>query len=269
MGQEENKIFQAENTYLNIALLSVLGDREEQQDQTGCILKEKDAFIVVCDGMGGHAEGGKASAVATNWMLNQYNLEYPWDEPTEEMVRAVCQADQEVVSMCDEDGNPIQAGTTLSAITIQDEALNWVSVGDSRIYLHRGNELIQITTDHIYRMVLDKAVEEQRISQEKYQEELPKGKRLVSFVGRGGIPFMDSNTKPFPLRSGDQILLLTDGLYKVLSDQKIKDLLSNNASLPVIIEEMEEKVKEEALKNRIKRDNMTVVLVEIKEDKGS
>ena len=72
---EDEYIYHDENDSLEVAVISVIGDREEQQDCAGAILKDCDALALVCDGMGGQADGKTASNKACDIFLSGFEEE--------------------------------------------------------------------------------------------------------------------------------------------------------------------------------------------------
>ena len=241
-----------------------LGDRDDQQDCFGYSLKQGEGLIVVCDGMGGHEGGRLASSVAVNRMISSYDETYPHADAGSFLLGEVHKADKDVYQLAREDGTLLRAGTTISAVLVKDRKLSWVSVGDSRIYLLRDEEFVQITQDHNYRLALDEHLAAGAIGEEEYQRELARGEALISFLGIGELKIIDINTVPFELQKDDRIVLMSDGLYKLASDDEILRILLNFTNISDALQALEMKAKKKAKYATVKRDNMTVALVRIK-----
>ena len=259
-----DQLIQDGSMELELAVISVLGDREDQQDCFGYSLKPGEGLIAVCDGMGGHEGGRLASSVAVNRMISSYDETYPHVEISSFLLEEVHKADREVYQLAREDGTLLRAGTTVCAVFVKDRKLSWVSVGDSRIYLLRDEEFVQITHDHNYRLALDEHLAAGAISEEEYQRELARGEALISFLGLGELKIIDINTVPFELQKDDRIILMSDGLYKLASDEEIKRILLNFNNISDALQALEMKAKKNAKYATVKRDNMTVALVRIK-----
>ena len=251
-----------ENSIIEVAVLSVLGDREEQQDNAGFQLKIDEGLIVVCDGMGGHDGGQTASTLATEWFLNSYLQEYPCDDPRSWLVDAANDADRRIAELHTSSGKLMKAGSTVVAVYIKADKLFWLSVGDSRIYILRKGELVRATADHNYSVLLNHQLGSGEIDDATYHERISKGEALVSFLGVNGIPYIDSNDVPFGLQSGDRILLTTDGLYKLIPDDGIKNVLVNFENIEDALAALEMKAKKQG--KSLIRDNMTVSLIKVK-----
>lgn len=205
---------------------SVIGSRAEQEDYGYLHVNKGGLFAVLCDGMGGLANGALASKVAAMSMRDSY-ADYLVDGTTDSsqlLYRAMVCADRTVATQF-----AGGAGTTLVAIAISGCGMNWVSVGDSRLYIMRSGELLQVTRDHNYRLRLDEMLQLGKISPEKYALEMNRGNALISYIGKGSVDLFDLTQNEFVLESHDIILLATDGLSNMLA----WDDLSNILGLPL------------------------------------
>lgn len=252
-----DNIKQSENI-LQYAAYSSLGARDSQQDSSFVGANDDTLLAAVCDGMGGMNGGELASETAIRILVENFyqsNLEnIPLFFKT-----VMNQMDESVYALKNE-GKRLGAGTTIVSIIINKEGIFWLSVGDSRIYLYRRGELICPVRSHTYRLLLDKKMAEEKITADIYAEEEKKAEALISFLGIGGIHYMDINQNPFIQESGDQILLCSDGLYKSLSDQRILEILKLNRTPG----DKSKMLVEEALENGGKKqDNTSVILIQI------
>ena len=235
-----------------IAEKTIIGTREEQQDCAFSTRGESHAFAVVCDGMGGLGFGSAASVVAVNKLKELYAA-----KPSEEswpafFLRAVDILDEAVASLRNEKGEKCNAGTTLVATAIEGDALTWLSVGDSRLYILRGNEIVCATRDHNYFLVAQTA-------------EKRKGEALISFIGMGGVEIMDINEAPFRLLPSDILLLTTDGLTKALSDKEIMRILRSGPLEQALAQLIDTATKQS---NRT-QDNTTCIAIQYSKEARS
>ena len=264
--QNHKDNFQAydENSLFEIAIISVLGDREEQQDSVGYEIKPDEGLVVICDGMGGHDGGKLASSIAVDILTRKYLEEYPTHNIQSVLIDTVEEVDRRIASLTDDFGKPLQAGSTLVATFIRGKTLHWVSVGDSRIYLYRNGELVQATEDHVYQTLLDEKKEQGLIDELEYQNKSQQGEALISFLGVNGLPKLDTNDNPFTVIKDDKILLMSDGLYKLVTNNEIMRILSNFTNIEDALKALELKAQKASKYLRINRDNMTVALLRIK-----
>ena len=239
---DDNYSFLKENRNAELVLYSVKGGREEQQDCSGYEIADDRLMAVICDGMGGENDGKKASNTAVGEFLNQYLLSENDGKPDDFFEKAIVSANSAICSFTDKNGNMVCAGTTVVCILIADGLLRWASVGDSRLYILRDNELDRQT----------------------YETEMLQGDGLTSFLGVGREMQVDINVRGIPLHSGDRILMTTDGLYKLVSDEEINRILTNFKNIGEAVQALEMKASHGALKKRTVRDNMTIALVNIK-----
>jgi len=211
-----------------VAMRSIPGTRAQQQDYAFYQAGPDRVFAVVCDGMGGMDEGFTASAVATEKIKEQYCCKNPAESYSSFFMRSVEIIDECVYSLKNTQGERLNAGTTIVAAVIEDDRLYWLSVGDSRLYLLRENEIVQVTRDHNYFLSLNQLAQENRIDRREYEYEAARGEALISYIGMGGVQIADINEIPFRLMHGDTVLLTSDGLSKALPDWEILRILSGS-----------------------------------------
>ncbi len=210
----------------------ILGSRETQQDSfsvsgsTDIFSQETPmGWAVVCDGMGGMSSGEVASQTA-DAVMHQILGSTSLDSNIPELLRqAVFLANEEVKKITL--GTSDISGTTLVSVVANGNQLFYASVGDSRIYLLRGNEIAQITRDHNYAMELDEKVLAGEMTQE---EALATAQReaLISYIGIQELNLADISSEPILMQNEDIVLLCSDGLTKVLPDEEILRLVNAN-----------------------------------------
>ncbi len=195
-----------------------IGARSIQQDAFGFSDKDDTPFVahggvlaVVADGMGGMSHGGEASHLTVKIFLQCYMAKHSDEAIPMAMLRSLQEANQAVVSLSHDVGE-VNVGTTLVAAVVHDDALHWVSVGDSRLYLLRQGKLTQLTQDHVFSVELERDAANGLISLEEAQNH-PERAALTSYLGLPELDLIDQNPEPFTLLAGDQILLCSDGLY--------------------------------------------------------
>ena len=237
---------------------SILGTRAEQQDCCFAQNTQNTAFAVVCDGMGGLGYGSKASAVAMAALRELFAQKQQAQPMPEFFLRAVDVLDECVVNLKDSKGEKCNAGTTIVAAAIDDNKLHWLSVGDSRLYILRGNEIAQITRDHNYFLSLKKMKQNAEITTLQFYQEAKRGEALISYIGMGGVQIMDINEAPFQLLPGDIILLTTDGLTKALQDNEILAIL-RDGNLEQALDHLIKQATKKAVRSQ---DNTTCVAIQ-------
>lgn len=259
---KENYSFYEENSCFEVSLKSIIGTREEQQDSAAVRLNYDNGIIVLCDGMGGHEGGKLASGMAAETMAERFNNRPQNADIPATFLNILDHLDSEVMNLNHSDGTAMKAGTTLVAAFIEKRWIYWASVGDSRIYIIRGDEIVQVTKDHNYKFRLDVQLEENKISLQQYQEKIVDGEALISFLGVGGLELVDMNSEPFALYPGDRVLLTTDGLYKALNEETILKIISNFSNSKEATEALIKKAQRVTKAGSL--DNTTVSLIKMK-----
>ena len=154
------------------------------------------------------------------------------------------------------------SGTTMAACIAEDNKLYWASVGDSRIYIIRGNQMQQVTRDHNYRLHLQEMVRTGQMSEEEAEAARQK-EALISYLGMGNVSLMDINSQPFEMQYGDVVMLCSDGITKTLPDEQIKKIITADAVKP----EQKAKALVDAAThlNSHSQDNTTAALIHYQE----
>ena len=210
---------------INMGISSIIGTRQYQQDTVFGHSDTNSTLAIVCDGMGGLTGGEKASQTATQLLAEDYFSRDKTVSIPEFFRQEAVKMDAAVYSLMDEDGNRLDAGTTCVATIIEGNKLYWLSVGDSKIYIIRNNEIMAVNREHNYRLRLDDRLKRGLISEEEYKAEEAQAEALISYIGIGNVTLMDINQSPFDLMEDDVVLLCSDGLYKRLNDMEILELI--------------------------------------------
>ena len=240
---------------IQIGQIHNIGSRPGQQDSLGVAQVPGGVLAVVADGMGGLADGDKVSQTIVRTMLGDSGQIIQGGNH-QRLYALAAHANKAVLAMLGP-ARQYQCGSTLITVLIQDMLLQWLSIGDSHIYLYRGGRLIQLNREHtLEQELLLEAANGRRSINEIYQN--PKRKGLTSFIGMGELKYVDSSSRPLRLQAGDRILLMTDGVFNTLSDVEIETILSAQATPVKAAAALEQRVL--AHKNP-KQDNFTAILL--------
>ena len=209
-------------------------------------------FFIVADGMGGHAGGQEASKIATEEIYAY--LHQHWDSPIASEVlltQAVEKANLGILE--DQRINPQRRdmGTTVVVLIFRDEQPLCAHVGDSRLYRLRGSQLEQITDDHTW---VGMALKKGEINEQQAKFH-PWRHVLSQCLGREDLRLIE--IQKIEIRSGDRLLICSDGLTEEVTDEQIKTALTNLKSCQETARELID-----AAKAAGGSDNITVVIVE-------
>lgn len=214
-------------------------------------------LFVVADGMGGHAGGDVASAIALN-RIKEADVAYATaEEALFSMQSALIAANALLSETVFERPELTGMGTTVSAIARVGDKVALAHIGDSRIYLLRDGEFTQISVDHTF---VQRLVDTGRITEE---EALVHPRRSVLMRVLGDVdshPEIDTWTHD--TLPGDRWLICSDGLSGVVKADELASIVSNLAASP---KEVGEKLVRASL-DAGAPDNVTVVILDI--DRG-
>jgi len=239
--------------------VSLVGDRDENQDRAG-ILRRGDAILaVVMDGMGGHAHGEVAAEVALESMLTKFaNVKLPVIQTERFISELIFDAHGAVVDAGRHLPSDMMPRATSAVCFIQRERMYWVHVGDSRLYLIRNGELVTRTRDHTHVETL--------LQQGVITEEEINTHPMRNFVDTclGGEIDMGTLTESGPqdVQSGDVIMLCSDGIWGGFQDEEIAKILSDTS---IDLKDQCEAFAADAVKRcHPFSDNSTVIVLRIK-----
>ena len=214
---------------------------------------QKGILLVVADGLGGHTAGEQASETALkNFIAAFHDAGGKIDNRLEAALRAANQAIAREVER-----NPGCEGmaTTLLALTVTRAGVEWISVGDSPLFLFHSGQLNQINEDHSLRPVLTEMAEHGEISAEQ-----SKSKHILRAALTGDeISLVDLSKEPIPLAEGDLVLAATDGIrsLKESGTEKICGQLAN-ADASDLAAAILEAVRDA---NNPRQDNTTIAII--------
>ena len=237
---------------LNFANTSVGKVRNMNQDYY--YVSEDGSLNILADGMGGYTGGEVASRIATESTvkyLNEHfnkNKDYHKEEILEIIDNAIQYANIEVFKKSKQIEELEQMGTTLEICLIYRERAFIAHIGDSRVYRIRKGIMRRLTKDHSYVQTL---VEDGTITKEE-AEHHPKKNMLMKALGCEEKLEPDVMVKGF--QEGDIILICSDGLTNMVSEEQIFNIISNN------IENATEELIKEA-NNNGGLDNITLIII--------
>lgn len=194
-----------------LAVESIPGKRPYQEDSVFAdVLSDGRVLVAVADGMGGHAAGEVASALALRTLQDALAA-------GTELGDAFRLANERVHQMATEPGKQ-GMGTTMVAVVVDDAQFRVANVGDSRIYLISASGIRQLTDDHSF------VAEAMKRGQSKAEAmATPWRDALTRSIGTDEEVEVDV-FGPFPLEGDSAFIVCSDGLYKTLSDDDLRDL---------------------------------------------
>ena len=198
---------------ISLGKIHDIGRRDYQQDSFGqtAVLRNTGILAVLADGMGGLSGGERVSQKIVMEALTFGSTLQANQVPTA-LPGMVAGINRAVNQMLGPKGLYTSGSTVVSAL-ITGNALRWISVGDSRVYLYRDGQLSQLSRDHdLLQDWMPDILGGKRSMAEALRD--PNGRKLTSFIGMGELRHVDYNRTPIPLLPGDRVLLMSDGARK-------------------------------------------------------
>lgn len=241
--------------------------RENNEDKFLIFSNEEFTVLSVCDGMGGHKAGEVASSLAVDYLKDflyqKGDFAITWRGDEEKPSPEKIFSDKNLLEFSKKLNEKIYEksinnpqfkgmGTTFNSVFIFDENMKIINIGDSRTYLIRESKILRLTKDH-------------SLFQENIDKGLSNGNEIENLIPKNIITKavgIKENIEPdiytFELKNNDRIILVTDGIHDLLSDEEIFKIMSKGR-----IDKSSEKLIKIG-KQKGGFDNMTVVSCLIK-----
>lgn len=208
-------------TRFETANISLQGDRGNNQDRCAVFSANSCWLLLMADGLGGHPKGEVAAQIALNVCRQMFDRSFkPIQSPAQFMRACIQNAHQAILEYGDRQHPAIQPRTTLVLALIQHGKCYWSHVGDSRFYLVRDAEIVSRSRDHSIAEVM---------------EDLPKSvnpkykinpNAVTRCLGGERVPPHSPMGPATTIKTGDTIILSSDGFWAQLEQQQIIDTLT-------------------------------------------
>jgi protein phosphatase len=230
-------------TLTAVALTDIGQIRNRNEDSF--LLDPAASLFAVADGMGGHVAGDVASQTAIAALAAAF-------AETHSLMAAVQSANRAVIERARSEAERAGMGTTLTAVHIVGATALIAHVGDSRLYLLRAGELAQLTRDHT---VAETMIERGQLTRLAAMQH-PANSMLTRSIGSRADLAVDEGRGD--LASGDVLLLCSDGLTSMVTDDDVQAILQQEKP---IAERAADLIEAANLRGGL--DNITVLLIEV------
>jgi serine/threonine protein phosphatase PrpC len=231
--------------------------KERSVNEDYFILNMEKNLFIVADGMGGHNAGDIASKNATQ-MVDEYlkidlinNIRGNNRKIRETIIKSLLHAHLKILEMADKNSQYQGMGCTMAAALIMGNSLHLCHVGDARAYICNEKGMVLLTRDHSFVMDLVQkgklTMEEARLS--------PMKNKLHQAIGASKT--INPDYKHYILKNDDKILLCSDGLWDMMSDDQIYTVLKQDKPAKKICESLIKMAN-----NAGGHDNITAVVVQ-------
>lgn len=211
--------------------------------------------FVVADGMGGAQAGEVASRIA----VDTFEQALPDGGSAEDrLADRVREANRRIYERSRSEHERAGMGTTLTAAYVGETYVAIAHVGDSRAYRFRDGSLERLTQDH---SLVEELVRQQKLTPEQAAEH---PQRSIITRALGPEPEVEVDTWTYPARDGDILLLCSDGLTAMVSEERVGEILASSESLQQAAGELVDEANDAG-----GRDNITVVLFRLEDVGGN
>jgi serine/threonine protein phosphatase PrpC len=188
----------------------------------------KGRLAIVADGMGGYEGGQEASRIAVE-VIEKVYADANSGDPRSWLLEGFQAAHQRIQEYAEKYPDLAGMGTTCTAMALLERQLYFGHVGDSRLYLVRGSSISRLTHDHSY---VSRLVENGVLRAEE-AETHPQRHILTAALGAGNTISPDSPAQPVALESGDVLVLCTDGLWGLLTENEIQAAVAGKTAAEI------------------------------------
>lgn len=234
--------------------------RLRSNNEDACFVLQRDRVYVVADGVGGGNAGEIASRTAVSQIVN-YIVDHPIPEKTDKygvvqyFQDCLDHANQRIFELASKYEENYGMATTVVMVYVDRGKAYIANVGDSRAYLFRGEQLLQLTEDHTFVNTLVKAG---LLSKEDAEND--ERKNMITRA-LGAEPEVEPDFFQVEIAAGDIIVICTDGLYDEVNIPEMTALLKQETAMRELSDELV------ALANRNGgHDNITVICLRVTEE---
>lgn len=212
----------------------ITGDRDYQEDEYGLIEgcgpdADGGDVLLLADGMGGHVSGDTASRMVVRTFVETYNRT---DGQVAGRLRACLDAANDALADATSKNPELTGmGATMTAAVVSQRGLEWISVGDSPLWLFRDGRLRRLNEDHSMAPVLANLVAVGRMTAKQAAMDSNRH-ALRSAVMGDEIHLIDVSSRPVAVRKSDRVLLASDGLM-TLKEEEIARILREMKDMPL------------------------------------
>jgi protein phosphatase len=226
----------------------------QRRGNEDCVLARAPVFVVA-DGMGGAQAGEVAAGIAVEAFAHGLTGSGTIEQ---RLASRALEANRRIFDIASTQRERAGMGTTLTAAYLDESELVIAHVGDSRAYLFRDGSLTRLTQDH---SLVDELVRRGKLTEEEAAEH---PQRSIITRALGPEPDVEVDTWTYPVQADDVLLLCSDGLTSMVSEERVTEILTRAQGL-----ESAAQALIDAANQAGGRDNITVVLVRLEEVQSS
>jgi len=234
---------------IEVAQNQIQGDREYQQDSVGQRDVNGFKLLVLADGMGGYNGGEIASKIVVDTFMR-----HPFVNEKIFLEEALAIANKKISEYKELHLDVSNMGTTVIALLMDESSYRWVSVGDSPLYLIKGNTIKRINDNHSVAGMLNSQVERGEISVKKAEEN--KNRHMLTSAILGEEISMIDVSPLYTLSLNEKLILASDGI-ETLSENEILTIVNSSANNLLASQTVLAEIEKRQKRNQ---DNATLII---------
>lgn len=210
-----------------VGICKAIGDKEIQQEFCEVKFNQGCCMAILTDGNGNHTFGQSASKIAIESFISLFSRQTILDNVNYFLTRTFNIANNNILNVLSEKGK-----ATSACAIINRGKLYYGLVGESRIAVFRGGSLIQLTIGHTINAYAKQQYYEGNLSKKKTLS-LLQNKDVYNYLGRDGFDKIELSDIPVNLKSGDIIVVMSDGVFKHISWMEMEKYLSQMSNCSI------------------------------------
>lgn len=244
-----------------VAWGQIKGTREYQQDNASVTSWPNGyQLLLLADGMGGHTSGDVASQLVVTTFKDSFIAS---DEPDfrRRLIAALDSANLKLYDATQENTDLSGMGTTIIAVIYDGMSIQWLSIGDSPLWLLRDGELKRLNQNHSMTAVLEQQVAAGEMTSEEAATSSVRSQLLEAVMGQD-IKLLDAPTSALELQKGDWLMLASDGVESCSTEEIINIAAHKELTVDELTKQVLSAVEQQ---QRPSQDNATLVTLRVME----
>lgn len=244
-----------------IGIMQTTGKQEIQADVAHAAVTKAGMLAVLADGIGRANTGKLCAQMAADIVLDHYETYHILTNPVYFFKSTFAEAHRRIQQTIGDR----RGGTSFASVFVNDTHIYYAVAGNIRIALIRNGELIPLNQGQTIDVLAVQAYDRGKITKKEAIWSMDE-KRVWNYLGRDGFKEVELCERPIQIRQGDQILLLSKGIFEELSWGEIEDLIQEQGSAEEVASRIVWAAEE---KKNPYMDNGSVLLIKTGADGGN
>ena len=241
---------------LELGVATTIGNREVQADRFDYSETEAGFMLAIADGIGSGEKGKVAASIAVDTCRMLFEQNAYFDNPGFFFQKAFLTASHDILEIID-DGT---AGANLLCAVVSEGKLYYALAGNCKLSVFRNGDLVPLSEGHTIDILAKQTFKKGRISRHDALAAI-KEKRTYNFIGQDGFRNIEYYDEPVVLRTGDVIVLMTDGIPELYGPGKIERLLASRYACEEMAFAVTDFISSESVRGE--KDNATIMLLRV------